>query len=120
MILVLCTGGVVYEFVNADSLYGFFGCTGVVEGVFRSFKYLRLMVLILNSTIFKEARLIFISIFRSLYTIRHMVLVWLLIVLTFSIIGYHLHSNKTKINPVTQKLDLQSGISFQVSFDGIF
>lgn len=78
------------------------------------------MVLILRSTIFKEARLILESTFRSLYIIRHMIIVWFIIVITFGVIGFHLHSYKTKYDKKTGKLDMENGKGFQISFDGIF
>lgn len=49
-----------------------------------------------------------------------MVIVWTIIVLTFAVVGFHLHSYKTKYNKTTGKLDLQTGVGFQISFDGIF
>lgn len=52
-IAVVCTCGVIFEAVTASDLIDFFTSSGVVEGVLRSFKYLRIMILILRSTIFK-------------------------------------------------------------------
>lgn len=49
-----------------------------------------------------------------------MVAVWLIIVITFGIAGFHLHSYKTRVNTSTGQLDMENGIEFQVSFDGIF
>jgi|694.fasta_scaffold90997_2 hypothetical protein len=38
-----------------------------------------------------------------------MVIVWLIIVIIFAIIGFHLHSYKTKIDIKTGKLDMING-----------
>lgn len=78
------------------------------------------MILILRSTFFNEARMILQSTFRSLYLIRHMIGVWCVIVVTFGLIGFHLHSYKTRVNKKTGLLDMQNGQEFQISYDGVF
>lgn len=60
------------------------------------------------------------STFRSLYIIRHMIVVWVIIVVTFGLIGFHLHSYKTKVNEETGQLDMDHGTGFQISYDGVF
>lgn len=106
MIAIVCTGGVIYEAAIAKDFIDFFSVSTEMSGVIRSFKYLRIMILVLRSTFFKEARMILESTFRSLYIIRHMVGVWCVIVLTFGIIGFHLHSYKTRVNKQTGLLDM--------------
>lgn len=49
-----------------------------------------------------------------------MIVVWLIIVITFGLIGFHLHSYKTKENEETGLLDMENGVGFQISFDGVF
>ena len=77
------------------------------------------MIIILSTPFFLEAKLILESTFRSLYNIKNVVALWFLIVLTFGIIGFHLHSYKTKVDE-NGDLDMENGTGFQISFDGTF
>lgn len=49
-----------------------------------------------------------------------MIVVWVIIVVTFGLIGFHLHSYKTKVNEETGQLDMDHGTGFQISYDGVF
>ena len=90
----------------------------MAENVLRSFKYLRIILLVLNSTFFTEARLILESTFRSLYRIKNVVGLWMLVVIIFGIMGFHLHSYRTKVD---NNGDFSGeGSGFQLSFDGLF
>lgn len=76
----------------------FFSAANYIENVLRSFKYLRIILAVLQSTYFSEARLILESTFRSLYRIKNVVGLWMLIVIIFGIMGFHLHSYRTTID----------------------
>lgn len=56
------------------------------------------MILLINTPFFLETKLILTSIFRSLYNIKNVVLLWFVIVLFFGVVGFHLHSYKTKVD----------------------
>ena len=119
VILLLCSVGVCYEAVEAKNLTDFLWAKTVVEKVFRTFKYLRIFVLILETPFFKESRLILTSTFKAVYSMKNVILLWFLIVLIVSIMGFHLHSYKTKVDK-SGNLDLANGKGFQVSMDGVF
>ena len=50
---------------------------------------------------------------------KNVILLWFLIVLIVSVMGFHLHSYKTKVDE-DGNLDLANGKGFQVSMDGVF
>ena len=77
----VCTLGVIYEAVTANSIREFFSSEDLASDIFRSFKYLRIMIVIINSPYFLEAKLILQSTFRSLYNIKNVVGLWLVIVI---------------------------------------
>ena len=107
-IAVVSTAGIVYEAVVAESMHDFLSANSRIEGIFRSFKYIRIIMLILTSFYFEEAKLIFESVIKAVYKIKNVFALWLIVTLIFSVIGYHLHSYKTKVNEYGQ-LDLVNG-----------
>lgn len=119
MILLVCTGGVIYEAIISNSSTDFISAATPMEKVIRAFKYLRIFVLILETPFFQETRLILTSTFRVVYAIKNLVILWFLIVVIIAIMGFHLHNNKTKIDS-SGNLDLANGNGFQVSMDTIF
>ena len=119
MILLVCTGGVIYQAIICSSLSDFLSASTPIEKVLRSFKYLRIFVLILETPFFQETRLILTSTFRVVFAIKNLFILWFLIVLIIAIMGFHLHNNKTKIDSAGN-LDLTNGSGYQVSMDTIF
>jgi hypothetical protein len=56
---------------------------------------------------------------RGIYEIRHFMIVWFIVVLTLSLMGFHLHHGKSLFDANGQ-LDLENGIPAQISFSDIY
>ena len=58
----------------------------------RTFKYLRIVIIIFQKDSWEKGHKLFICIFEALIELRRIMLIWLIIVLTLSLIGYHLNT----------------------------
>lgn len=98
IIFVLATAGMLYEAAEASNWEEFVMAGTVTEKVFRCFKYLRIFVIILDTPLFAESRRILLATFYSVYRIKNVICLWGLIVIIISIMGFHLHSYRTKVD----------------------
>jgi hypothetical protein len=95
VLLVICTAGVIYEAVIADSFMKFVSAYDKYAKLIRCFKYLRIIVVLVSNRYFDEARIIVISIFVTIYKVRNFILFWMVIMTIFSLMGFHLFAYRT-------------------------
>jgi hypothetical protein len=114
----LCTCGLAYEAVTAQSMEHFIMASDNPSKLLRTLKYLRIFILISSTPYFSEARIIFNSTLEAVYSVKSLLTLWLLVLVVFSIMGYHMFNGKTKINQ-NGDLDLVNGQPQKIGFEGI-
>ncbi len=117
-VFCLCTCGLTYEVVTAQSLEHFLMASDDASKLLRTLKYLRIFILISSTPYFNEARIIFNSTLEAVLSVKSLINLWLLVLLIFSIMGYHMFQGKTKIN-ASGDLDLVNGQPQKIGFEGI-
>jgi hypothetical protein len=79
---------------------------------------LRIFILISSTPYFNEARIIFNSTLEAVLSVKSLINLWLLVLLIFSIMGYHMFQGKTKVDAIGD-LDLENGQPHKIGFEGI-
>ena len=90
--------GVIYEAAIAENFVQFLKAETVIAEIFRTFKYLKLIIIILERTYWKEGHRLLICIIRAVYKVRYVIIVWMLIMIILTLMGYHMHTGNTLIN----------------------
>ena len=87
--------------------------------IFRSFKYLRIFIILLEKSFWKEGNYLIVCIGIAVNRIKLMIVMWLIVILTLTIMGYELHTGKTLMDS-NGELDLISGTPNQINNSSIY
>ena len=109
----------VYEAGIANTFGEFLSAETKVAKVLRTFKYLRLfLVLICMKHLWEETYLLSVSAVKAAWKVRPIVMIWVIVVVIISIMGYHLHTAHTLLD-ANGDLD-PNGQPNQISFSTFY
>ena len=114
-IMVVCLGGVVYEGAVASSFNQFLSAGTAAAKVLRTFKYLRVMIIIFDKNVWEEGHKLVVCICQAVIEMRKIMLIWLIVMVTLAMMGFHLHTGNTLVDG-NGELDRVNGQPHQVSF----
>ncbi len=80
------------------SLGQMFTQTTRVDNLIRSLKYLRIVLLLLRTTVFKEIRMITQTILETSYNLKNMIVLWFVFAFIFSVMCFNLFSYRNLVN----------------------
>ena len=115
IIMSICFAGVIYEGAVASSFTEFLSAETAAAKVLRTFKYLRVMLIIFDKDIWPEGHKLIVCIYEAVLELRKIILIWFIVMLMLTMIGFHLHTGNTLVNEKGE-LDLDKGKSRQISF----
>ena len=115
IIMTVCFAGVIYEGAIASSFTEFLSAETAAAKVLRTFKYLRVMLIIFDKDIWPEGHKLIVCIYEAVLELRKIILIWLIVMLTLAMMGFHLHAGNTLVNEKGE-LDLDKGKPHQISF----
>ena len=115
VIMTVCSVGVIYEGAVATSFNQFVSAETTAAKVLRTFKYLRVMLFIFDKDIWEEGHKLIVCIFQAVLELRNIMLIWLVVILTLTMMGFHLHTGNTMIDS-DGNLDLANGKPQRISF----
>jgi hypothetical protein len=96
---MMCIGGMGYEGIIAGSFKEFIQTENTLTSLIRNMKYLRLIIWILEIDFFSEEdKKLLLGICKAVYAVRYFMVVWLLVIIILSIMGFHLHNEHTLVN----------------------
>ena len=98
IIIGICLVGVMYEASIASSFSSFLSAETIIAKVFRTTKYLRVMIIIFHKSIWEEGHKLVVCIFKAVLELRRIILIWVIVMLILSLMGYHLHTGNTLVN----------------------
>ena len=113
--MAICFIGFIYEGAVAKSFNEFVSAETTAAKVLRTFKYLRLMLIAFDKDIWEEGHKLIVCIFQAVLELRNIMLIWLIVMLTLSMMGFHLHTGNTLVDS-DGNLDLTNGKPHQISF----
>ena len=70
-------------------------------------------------SLWKEGEMLILCIIKAVYKLRHIIVIWIIVVLILSMMGYHLHTGNTLVNEAGE-LDLKNGKPHQISFKDVY
>ena len=86
----------------------------------RTFKYLRLFLLIVDMQhLWKDTHLLMVCVCKAVWRVKPVILIWVVVVLIISLMGYHLHTGNTLLD-ANGDLDPLNGKPNQVSFSTFY
>ena len=121
IVLFLVYGsGMVYEGVTAESFGEFLSAETEAAKVLRTFKYLRLfLVMIHMKHLWEDTYLLIVSVCRAVWKVSKIIIIWAIVVIIMAIMGYHLHTGNTLVD-ANGNLDPTNGHPNQVSFSTFY
>ena len=86
----------------------------------RTFKYLRLFLAIMHiKHLWQDTYLLIVCVCKAVWKVKPVIIIWLIVVLIISIMGYHLHTGNTLVD-ANGNLDSANGQPNQVSFSTFY
>ena len=86
----------------------------------RTFKYLRLFLVIIHiKHLWQDTYLLIVCVCKAVWKVKPVIIIWLIVVLIISIMGYHLHTGNTLVD-ANGNLDPTNGHPHQISFSTFY
>ena len=121
IVLFLIYGsGMVYEGATAESFGEFLSAETEGAKVLRTFKYLRLFLVIVHMKhLWEDTYLLIICVCQAVWRVKPIIIIWAIAIVTMAIMGYHLHTGNTLVD-ANGNLDPTNGHPHQVSFSTFY